>query len=80
MGRDAVDHYGMFFILFANFYANFNMGAFHFMIQRFADIMKKSGTFRQCNVFSQFSRHKSGQVGHFHGMFEHILAVACTKP
>jgi hypothetical protein len=64
---------------FPDFYANFNVGAFHLMIERLPDVMKQTGTFRQCNVFSQFSRHKPGQVRHFHGVLEHVLAIACTK-
>ena len=55
------------------------MRSFYFMVNRFADIMKQSGTFCHAYIRSDFSCKKSGKLCYFDRMFQCILSITGTE-
>ena len=45
MGSDRINDMRGFTELFSDFYTQFHMGTFHFMVNCFANIMQQTGTF-----------------------------------
>ena len=46
-----------------------------FVIDRFSDIMQKTGTLCQILIETEFGSHHSGKGSDFNGMFQAVLAV-----
>ncbi len=48
---------------------DFDMGAFHLMVNRLADIMQESCAFRQDNINAKLGSHYSRKMGYFDACF-----------
>jgi hypothetical protein len=79
MGSDGVDDFLGLAVSAKDFYADFNMAAFHVMVQRFADIVEQPCSPRNFAVDLQFVSHHASEVRYFNGMVEDILTVTGSE-
>ena len=76
MRSNGVNHFGRLSIFFGKLRSNQSMGAFHFMVNGFANIMQEPHSTRQFLIQPQFSRHDAAQESDFDRMLENVLRVA----
>ena len=75
MGRNCVNNDRRFLILLTEIHTDLNMRSFHFMINGFTNIMKKSGTFGHTHIHTDLSCNKSGKLCNFNRMSQSILTI-----
>ena len=51
------------------------MGSLNFMVNRFTDIMKQTGTFRHAHVYTNFTGKQTGKLGYLNRMLQCILSI-----
>ena len=78
MRQNSIDNQVGLTELLGNFAADFNVRAFHFMVNSLADIMQQAGTFSQNNVNTKLRSHYTCQVSNLNRMVQHILTIAGT--
>ena len=75
VGQDAVDDVRALFVFAGDVGADLGMGAFHLVVDGLADVMQQAAALGQGDVRAQLGCHDAGQMGHFDGVLEHVLAV-----
>ena len=78
MCRNGMHDHGRFSVTFGKIGTNGRMGAFHFVVHGFANVMQKAGAFRLLFVQAEFRRHDAAQEANFEGMLQNVLGIACA--
>ena len=79
VGLHSSDYFFIGAELLQNAAADFNVSTGNFVVNRFADIVEQSAGFGYCHIGAYFGRQHAGDMRHFYGVLQNILAVGSAE-
>ena len=76
VGLDGVNDSIRLLVLPGQIHADGDVAALHLVVDSLADVVEEARTLGGVHIHAQLRGHKTGNVGHFDGVIQHVLAVA----